>query len=64
MGKSVVPRSEGKRSLIPLGRFATHEDVAHLVTFLASDLAGYITGETVTLDGGLSGAVLRELHTR
>jgi NAD(P)-dependent dehydrogenase (short-subunit alcohol dehydrogenase family) len=64
MGKSAVPRSEGKRSLIPLGRFATHEDVAHLVTFLASDLAGYITGETVTLDGGLSGAVLRELHTR
>jgi len=38
---------------IPLKRAGTPEDVAALVTFLASDDAGYITGQTVNVDGGL-----------
>lgn len=37
---------------MPLGRFGTTEEVANLVVFLASDQAGYITGTTVTCDGG------------
>ncbi|MBX7214462.1 MAG: 3-oxoacyl-[acyl-carrier-protein] reductase [Thermoflexales bacterium] len=37
----------------PLGRFGTPEDVAHAVSFLASDLAGYITGAVLSVDGGL-----------
>ena len=35
-----------------LGRFATPEEVAHLVCFLSSDLARHITGEVVKIDGG------------
>jgi len=38
---------------IPLGRFGTGEDVASLVTFLASDDASYLTGQTINIDGGL-----------
>ncbi|MEP6668618.1 MAG: glucose 1-dehydrogenase [Chthoniobacter sp.] len=38
---------------IPLGRLGTPDDVARLAAFLASDDAAYITGSTVTVDGGL-----------
>ncbi|WGF89732.1 SDR family NAD(P)-dependent oxidoreductase [Marinivivus vitaminiproducens] len=38
---------------IPVGRAGRGEDVAGLVTFLASDDAAYITGQTVNVDGGL-----------
>jgi|SRR5450756_1190214 meso-butanediol dehydrogenase/(S,S)-butanediol dehydrogenase/diacetyl reductase len=38
---------------IPISRVGTPEDVAGLVTFLASDDAAYITGQTINVDGGL-----------
>jgi len=38
---------------IPLGRLGTPDDVANLVCFLASDEAGYITGQTFNVDGGM-----------
>jgi meso-butanediol dehydrogenase/(S,S)-butanediol dehydrogenase/diacetyl reductase len=38
---------------IPMGRAGTGEDVAGLVTFLASHDAAYITGQTINVDGGL-----------
>ncbi|MDY0074453.1 MAG: 3-oxoacyl-[acyl-carrier-protein] reductase [Acholeplasmataceae bacterium] len=38
---------------IPLKRFGRPEDVAHAVLFLASEHASYITGHTLTVDGGL-----------
>lgn len=40
--------------LIPLGRLGELEEVAHLVAFLASDKAAYITGEVIRIDGGLA----------
>lgn len=36
----------------PMKRFGEHEELANLALFLMSDLANYITGETVTIDGG------------
>jgi 3-oxoacyl-[acyl-carrier protein] reductase len=38
---------------IPVGRFCEPEEFAHVVRFLASPLAGFITGEIVDLNGGL-----------
>lgn len=38
---------------IPLGREGTPEDVAGSVLFLVSDLAGYLTGETIEINGGM-----------
>jgi NAD(P)-dependent dehydrogenase (short-subunit alcohol dehydrogenase family) len=42
-----------ERSQVPLDRFGTGEDVAGLVTFLASPDAAYLTGQTINIDGGL-----------
>ncbi|MBR6430669.1 MAG: 3-oxoacyl-[Oscillospiraceae bacterium] len=39
---------------IPLGRMGQPEDVAELAAFLASDAAGYITGEVIRVDGGIA----------
>ncbi|MEC8857809.1 MAG: 3-oxoacyl-[acyl-carrier-protein] reductase [Chloroflexota bacterium] len=38
---------------IPMGRFGTPEDVAEAVVFLSSDGASYITGQVLTIDGGM-----------
>ena len=40
-------------SKIPLGRLGSTKDIAHAVTFLASDHADYITGETLHINGGM-----------
>lgn len=44
---------EGLTRQIPMGRIGRPEDVAGVVSFLSSDLAGYITGQTVRVDGGM-----------
>lgn len=38
---------------IPLGRIGNPDDIAHMVLFLSSKEAGYITGQTMTVDGGM-----------
>jgi 3-oxoacyl-[acyl-carrier protein] reductase len=37
---------------IPLGRAGSPEDVSGVVTFLCSDAARYVTGQTIVVDGG------------
>jgi 3-oxoacyl-[acyl-carrier protein] reductase len=45
-------RNERLRN-IALGRFGTPEDVADVALFLASDLARYVTGQVIGIDGGM-----------
>jgi 3-oxoacyl-[acyl-carrier protein] reductase len=45
---------EALRRLSPAGRAGTPEDVAAIVGFLASDSAGYISGQMIAVDGGTS----------
>lgn len=50
-------RQEAQRT-IPLGRYGQPEELAALVTFLASAQASYITGTTILCDGGLYGGLM------
>ncbi|WZO97690.1 3-oxoacyl-ACP reductase FabG [Isosphaeraceae bacterium EP7] len=53
MGKSIPDEVRAKMiSEIPLRRFGEPEDIAHAILFLASDLASYISGQTVHVNGG------------
>jgi 3-oxoacyl-[acyl-carrier protein] reductase len=45
-------RRESMLAMIPLQRLGQPEDVAELVGFLATERAGYITGQVITIDGG------------
>lgn len=47
-------RGESILATIPLGRFGTAQEVASVVTFLCSDEASFITGQTINIDGGVS----------
>ena len=46
--------TEAVKKLIPLGRLGTPEDVADIVAFLVSDNARYVTGQVLSVDGGLT----------
>jgi 3-oxoacyl-[acyl-carrier protein] reductase len=49
-----VKERQRLETLVPMGRMGRPEEVAHLVAFLASDRAAYITGQEFHIDGGLS----------
>jgi 3-oxoacyl-[acyl-carrier protein] reductase len=42
------------RSQVPMGRFGEAEEVAEVVVFLAGEGAGYVTGQTIAVDGGMT----------
>jgi acetoacetyl-CoA reductase len=54
MTKSIPEEIKEKiRSTIPKRRFASVEEIAHATLFLASPLSGYITGQSIGINGGL-----------
>jgi NAD(P)-dependent dehydrogenase (short-subunit alcohol dehydrogenase family) len=56
------PATRGAReSKVPLGRLGTADDVADVVLYLSSERAAYIHGQTVTVDGGVTGSVIAHL---
>jgi 3-oxoacyl-[acyl-carrier protein] reductase len=56
-GKDVESYSKEQNSGMPLGRIALPDEVADLVCFLASDRAKFVTGITITVDGGATRGV-------
>ena len=56
-GTSAEEVEAGVMKDVPMGRLGDPDDIARLVTFLASDAAGYMTGTSVTADGGLTKAI-------
>jgi NAD(P)-dependent dehydrogenase (short-subunit alcohol dehydrogenase family) len=52
-----LPASEERRQSGPMGRYGRAEEIAATIAFLASDGAGYITGQNIRVDGGLTRAV-------
>lgn len=53
-----VERALAKEMNITTGRIPTREDVANLVTFLASPMADAINGQSIRIDGGMTGTVV------
>lgn len=51
------PESEANRQRIPMGRYGTVAEIAQTVRFLLSDGAGYITGQNIRVDGGITRSV-------
>lgn len=52
-----LPEKEAFRSRIPMGRYGRAEEIAATIAFLASDGAGYITGQNLRVDGGITRSV-------
>jgi NAD(P)-dependent dehydrogenase (short-subunit alcohol dehydrogenase family) len=52
-----LPATEERRQSVPMRRYGTTEEIAATVAFLASEGAGYITGQNIRVDGGLMRSV-------
>ena len=52
-----LPETEERRDSVPMQRYGTAEEVAATVSFLVSEGAGYITGQSLRVDGGLMRSV-------
>jgi NAD(P)-dependent dehydrogenase (short-subunit alcohol dehydrogenase family) len=52
-----LPESAERRARIPMGRYGHAEEVAELISFLASQKSGYITGQNIRIDGGITRSV-------
>lgn len=52
-----LPATEERRNSVPLGRYGGAEEIAATIAFLLSEGGGYITGQNIRVDGGLTRAV-------
>lgn len=52
-----LPATEERRQSVPMRRYGTADEIASTVAFLVSEGAGYITGQNIRVDGGLTRAV-------
>ena len=52
-----LPEKQEFRSRIPMGRYGTTEEISELIAFLASARGGYITGQNIRCDGGITRSV-------
>ncbi len=52
-----LPEKQEFRERIPMGRYGTVEEVAELISLLASDRAAYLTGQNIRIDGGITRSV-------
>ena len=52
-----LPATDDRREGVPMKRYGTSEEIAATVSFLASDGAGYITGQNIRVDGGVTRSV-------
>jgi len=52
-----LPQTEERRDAVPMKRYGTSAEIAATIAFLASDGAGYITGQNIRVDGGLMRSV-------
>jgi NAD(P)-dependent dehydrogenase (short-subunit alcohol dehydrogenase family) len=52
-----LPATDERRASVPMGRYGRAEEIAATVAFLASEGAGYITGQNIRVDGGLMRSV-------
>ncbi|WP_207484312.1 SDR family oxidoreductase [Arenibaculum pallidiluteum] len=52
-----LPATDERRQGVPMGRYGRSEEIAATIAFLASEGAGYITGQNIRVDGGLMRSV-------
>lgn len=52
-----LPETEDRKARIPMGRYGRADEVSSLISLLASDSGGYMTGQNLRVDGGLTRAV-------
>lgn len=52
-----LPETEDRKARIPMGRYGSTDEVSSMISLLASEGGGYITGQNIRIDGGLTRSV-------
>jgi NAD(P)-dependent dehydrogenase (short-subunit alcohol dehydrogenase family) len=52
-----LPATDARRDSVPMQRYGKAEEIAGTISFLLSDDAGYITGQNIRVDGGITRSI-------